>query len=310
MIILFLRYLYYWLSILSLSIFHHANGMIEYEYDEVVVGGNISSLVFAIENKLPIISTRWEDFQMYDRLEYDERWVETFEKVGIPSDHWEADYKTHTKKIMSSGLSELLGVLHLYHGMYYPKIYCPFSDGMYFHEGKMRIIASNKFDFHVKANTYHVFDADQIKNKSFEVESIENKKEFRIVDYIRANKPLRYPGNGVQGDDFFVNEIITKNVREYYAISYLNSRQINRHNYADYAVRFKAQDMMKAAGITGYARADKPHLFRGISLRPQKREIYSLEKKNYKNMNNFRFPNVQHRWELCESLLKLDLPAL
>jgi len=87
--------------------------MIEYEYDEVVVGGNISSLVFAIENKLPIISTRWEDFQMYDRLEYDERWVETFDKVGIPSDHWEADYKTHTKKIMSSGLSELLGILHL-----------------------------------------------------------------------------------------------------------------------------------------------------------------------------------------------------
>jgi hypothetical protein len=284
--------------------------MIEYEYDEVVVGGNIPSLIFAIENKLPVISTRWDAFQIYDRLEYDEKWVEVFNKVGIPSDHWLADYKTHTRKLMSSGLSELLGILHLYHGRHYPKVYCRFHDGMYLHEGGLRVIASNKFEFLVKADKYHIFDADQIKNHTFEIESIENKKEFRIVDFLKAKKPLRYPGNGIKGEHFFVNEIITKNVREFYAISYLNSRQINRHNYADYAVRFKAQDIMKEAGVTGYARADRPHLFRGISLRPQTRKIYSLEKKNYKNVNNFRFPNVQHKWEPYNDLLKLELPPL
>jgi hypothetical protein len=284
--------------------------MIEYTYDEVVVGGNIPSLIFALENKLPIISTRWEDFQTYDRLEYDEKWVEVFSKVGIPSDYWEANYKTHKRKIMSSGLSELLGILHLYHGRHYPKIYCPYSDGMFIYEDKLRLIASNKFDFYVKANKYHVFDADQIKNHTFEVDSIENKKEFKVVDYLRAVKPLRHPGNGVKTDHFFVNEIISRNINEFYAISYLNSRQINRHCYADYSVRFKAQDVMKAAGITGYARADRPHLFRGISLRAKERKIYSLEKKNYKNVNNFLFPNVLYRSACYNNLLKLDLPTL
>lgn len=284
--------------------------MIEYKYDEVVVGGNIPSLIFAIEHKLPIVSTRWEDFQVYDRLEYDEKWVEVFNKVGIPSDTWEADYKTHTRKIMSSGLSELLGILHLYHGRYFPKIYCPFNDFMFIHEDRLKIIASNKFEFFVKANKYYVFDADQIKNHSFEIEEIENKKQFKVVDLLKAKKPIRHPGDGVKTDHFFVNEVITKNIREFYAISYLNSRQVNRHNYADYNVRFKTQDVMKKAGITGYARADRPHLFRGISLRPQTRKIYSLEKKYYKNMNNFCFPNVLYRGGFSESLLNLDLPRL
>jgi hypothetical protein len=211
---------------------------------------------------------------------------------------------------MSSGLSELLGILHLYHGRHYPKVYCGFHDGMYLQEGGLKVIASNKFEFLVKANKYHVFDADQIKNCTFDIESIENKKEFRIVDYLIAKKPLRYPGNGIKSEDFFVNEIITKNVREFYAISYLNRYQINRHNYADYAVRFKTQDIMKEAGVTGYARADRPHLFRGISLRPQTRKVYSLERKNYKNVNNFHFPNVQDEWEPYNRLLELELPIL
>lgn len=284
--------------------------MIEYTYDEIVVGGNIPSLIFAIENKLPIVSTRWEDFQMYDRLEYNEGWVEVFNKVGIPSDYWEADYKTHKRKIMSSGLSELLGVLHLYHGRYFPKIYCPYNEYMFIHEDRLKVIASNKFEFFIKANKYHVFDADQIKNHSFEIEDIKNKKEYKVVDYLKAVKPIRHPGDGVKTDNFFVNEIITKNGSEFYAISYLNSRKINRHNYADYSVRFKAQETMKAAGITGYARADRPHLFRGISLRPQIRKIYSLEEKSYKNVHNFCFPNVYYRSACYKDLLKLDLPRL
>ena len=284
--------------------------MIEYEYDEIVVGGNIPSLIFAIENKLPVVSTRWEDYQMYDRLEYDEKWVEVFNKVGVPSDTWEADYKTHTRKMMKYGLSELLGILHLYHGRHYPKIYCPFNDFMFIHEDKLKVIASNKFEFFIKANKYHVFDADQIKNHSFEIEDIENKKEFKVVDFLKAKKALRQPGDGLKIDHFFVNEIITKNIQEFYVISYLNSRQINRHNYADYNVRFKTQAVMKEAGITGYPRSDKPHLVRGISLRPQTRKIYSLEKKYYKNVNNFRFPDVLYRGGFSENLLNLDLPPL
>jgi len=35
-----------------------------------------------------------------------------------------------------------------------------------------------------------------------------------------------------------------------------------------------------------------------------------LEKKFYKNVNNFRFPNVLYRGGFSESLLNLDLPRL
>lgn len=284
--------------------------MIQYEYDEIVVGGNIPSLIFAIKNKLPIVSTHWEDFQIYDRLEYDKKWVEVFNKVGIPSTTWEADYKTHKRKMMSFGLSELLGILHLYHGRHFPKIYCPYNNGMFIHEDKLRVIASNKFDFFIKAKKYHVFNPEQIINHTFEIEKIENKKQFKVIDYLKAVKPIRHPGDGVKTEHFFVNEVIAKNIYEFYAISFLNTRQINRHNYADYSVRFKAQEVMKAAGITGYARADKPHIFRGISLRPQTRKIYSLEKIIYKNMNNFYFPDVLYNSACFNDLLKLDLPPL
>ena len=263
--------------------------MIEYTYDEVVVGGNIPSLVFAIENKLPIVSTRWKKYQVWDRVTYSDLMEQVYNKMSIPTETKEWDFKTHKEKCFIEDLNELAAALHVHHGFQYPKMTFQHNNGMFIQEDGLRIIASNKFDFLVKAGTYHVFDPEQIINNTFEIKETFNKRENKVIDLLEAKRHITRPHDGLKFKDFFLKEIVSLASDRFYTISYLAGRRLLHHKYADYSVRFEAQRRLKADGFNGHERSDRPGQFRGISLRPQKRIVEKLEYSTYKDEGKFRF---------------------
>lgn len=270
------------------------------------MGGNIPSLVFAIENKLPIVSTRWKRYKVWDRVLHTDLMKQVYEKMSIPTETKEWDFKTHKEKCFVEDLNELAGALHVHHGLQHPKMTFRYNDGMFLREDGIRIIASNKLDFLVKANTYHVFDPEQITNNTFQIKETFNKRENKVIDLLTAKKHVFVPHDGLKFKDFFLSEIISLTSSKFYTVSYLTGRRLKHHKYADYSVRFETQKRLKAGGFNGLERSDRPGQFRGISLRPQERIVEKLEYSTYKDEEKFRFydPKLEN---YLERILDLEL---
>lgn len=278
--------------------------MIEYEYDEVVVGGNISSLIYAHQHGLPLISSTWDTFSVWDQLEYDQKWVRICDKLHLTGTHRDTKWFPHNKMVMEVGLTEIMSALTIYHGMSYPKI--TFQGGLVVMEDGIKGIASNKHEFLIKANTYHIVDPKQIRNNTFEPCETRNKNAIKVIDRFEERRFIPGKPKGIMNEGKFVKEMVFDGSR-IYAISYLKKRDLKKERYADYSARFVAQDLMKSVGLKGPKRHDRPHIHRGVSLRHKERLVEKLEQKCYKTKPPFVFHNFDE-WEYMDDILDLDLP--
>jgi len=195
----------------------------EYEYDKLVIGGSLSSLIYAYHNSLHIVWTNLQPLYFFDKT-----------KEGIP------------KERIAKKLAFLLSLAGL----------APFGDKIDSYreeEGLLKLFGKEPYSIKVRAKEIIYFDKslNEEENKIFEVidwadvrsgmlhphDFLESKNKFvKFVHFYKTNR--------IDGDQVFKDAV---------AISYLNSEQLKDLDFSETYVRLKLMKMMGDAKITGKA---------------------------------------------------------
>jgi hypothetical protein len=127
---------------------------------------------------------------------------------------------------------------------------------------------------------------------------------FKVFDWIDATSCTTHPHQYFETEDNFIREIYFypterldgnhPNKKDLVAISYLTEEQLRDYEYSDTYAKFKVLNIMKEAGIKG-ARNGRDMLDKtkykhyALKVQPYKREVVSLQKNLYDDIDNIEF---------------------
>ena len=167
----------------------------------------------------------------------------------------------------------------------------------------LKITTKNSRMIQIKFDQLYVFNDENILGLPEPIES-PNKDMFKVFDWIDATCCTTHLHQYFETDDNFVREIYfypTERLDGYrpdrkdlVVVSYLSKEQLGDYEHSDTYVKFKVLNMMKEAGIKG-ARNGRDMLDKtkykhyALKLQPQNREVASLQKNLYDDMDNIEF---------------------
>ena len=216
----------------------------EYQYDKIVVGGSLASLVYAYHESLPII---WKA-----RLPY------FFDKTKDGKSKLEIWRRT-AFLLSLSGLAPLGDKVDSYRE----------------EDGLLKVFGEEPYFIRIRAKEIEYFD-EQLDEKEDTV--------FEVVDWVNVRSGMAHSrdffftqSNFVKRVYFYKTNRIDGNhdFKDLVALSYMTRAQLNDDDYSETYIRLKLIDMMKAGGIKGKANGNykgKPK-FLSIRLEPNRRDI-------------------------------------
>ena len=120
-------------------------------------------------------------------------------------------------------------------------------------------------------------------------------KVYKVYDWIDVRSGMNHPHDYIETGDDFVRELYFypsdridghhANRKDLVIASYMTEEQLNDIDYSDFYSRFKAEEVMKQAGIRGRAngRRNGKRLFRSLKLEPSYREVFTVTRDIYEN---------------------------
>lgn len=194
-----------------------------YEYEKLVVGGSLSSLIYAYHEGLPLIIDTPRVPYFFDKT-----------KEGISKkDLW------HKFSFMLS-MSGLL----------------PMADktsSVRLEDGILKAFGDGPYYIKFRADDIEFYDESLNEKK----DSI-----FEVIDWVNVRSGMVHPVDYIDDESDFVKKIIfypsyrmdgNHDKKDLIALSYLNKQQLQDGDYSETFTRLKVLDMMKQAGIRGRA---------------------------------------------------------
>tara|TARA_Y100001973_G_C5190634_1_gene330737 strand:- start:842 stop:1726 length:885 start_codon:yes stop_codon:yes gene_type:complete len=221
-----------------------------YEKDKIVVGGNLSSLLYAYINELPVVFTELEKLF---RLDFFDKDID-FEFMGLEPGVSYSYRQIQQNLLLLLGLSGNLPLS---------------ANAAGIRVQDKRIIVSTKRHRIIKMdfNSLVVFDGLGVSGLSEQTR--QQKGKNRVIDWFNIRSGARISLDSIPGDGDFVNHLYfypsdrqeNKNLKDAVCVSYLTDEQMNNFDYSPTMARFKILKMMKEAGLRGKRngrRADDP----------------------------------------------------
>ena len=263
-----------------------------FNYDKVVVGGDLRALLFAYINSYPIIFARWQkpfDYEFFS--------PETnLEFCGIPEQTKTLSCNSKTKKV---GIKKVILWERLYfllslNGLLPLSNLCStvrHSEGRISCYNEYSKIA--EFEF----NKCFYFDSPNCFN--FAVDNLLDESNYLCYDEIAFNKGGKHDIEFINGDDEFVSEIYfhitsrllgNNSIRDAVALSTLTESQLQDFNFSETMASFKISSLLKENGIrgqfNGYSKNGVPmyYNFKTTSVRRTTRKLPGNIKSKYRNI--------------------------
>lgn len=255
-----------------------------YEWDRIVIGGDLRSLLYAVLNNLPVMFSkpsppfRFETFaENFD-----------FTRLGFSKEDEPSQEELWERLIFLAGISGLL----------------PLS----FNANSIRVkedllVATTKNLRVIKGNFKKllVFEPDQIKDLPETLETL--KGPSKVVDWFNVRYGCRHDIEHILFEDEFIKELYfyptdrsdNNTLKDAVAVSYLNEEQIGQLDFTEVMARHKVEYLMKEAGIkgpiNGYRHGKPVHL--SIKIEHADREVVSNTKRTFKKDDRFEFLDLK-----------------
>jgi hypothetical protein len=265
---------------------------VTFEYDKIVVGGDLRALLFAYLNSLPIFFAQqqkpfeYEFFKPNLDLSF----------CGIPSETTKLNCNSKVKKI---GIKKVILWERLYfllslRGLVPLSNLCTtirHNDGVISCHNEYSKIA--EFEF----NKCFYFDSPNCFN--FAVDNLLDESNYLCYDEIAFNKGGKHDIEFINGDDEFVSEIYfhitsrllgNNSIRDAVALSTLTESQLQDFNFSETMASFKIGSLLKENGVrgqfNGYSKNGVPmyYNFKTTSIKRTLRKLPGNIKSKYRNI--------------------------
>ena len=238
------------------------NKLPKYEYEEIVIGGNLNALLYSHYNSAPLIINklspphRFEIFESESASEVCNKlfftlWLNGLNLVGdkarkIRIKENEVNISTHGARTLKAKFEKLV-----------------------------------------------IFDDENVGGLDPPVLENDN---FAVLDWMVSRSCEKHEHELLTTDDKFVNEIRfypTDRIdghhpynKDLVSFSYLSTSQLSDFEYSDTYAKFKVMNILKELGIRG-KKSGKNHY--ALKLEVERREIRKVRMNQYKNSENIKF---------------------
>lgn len=193
----------------------------EYEYDKLIVGGSLASLIYAYHESIPIVWLEPAKLYFFDKT-----------KDGL------------SKKMIWEKMAFLLSLSGL----------APFSDKAKLlreEDGILKVYGKEPYFIRIRAKKIIYYDKDLVEKED---------TIFQVIDWVSVRNGSIHPHERFDTEDCFVKQVLfykserikgNHKKKDLIAFSYLTRSQINNLDYSQNYVRLKVVELMKQAGIKG-----------------------------------------------------------
>tara|TARA_R110000824_G_scaffold53868_3_gene148751 strand:+ start:176 stop:1093 length:918 start_codon:yes stop_codon:yes gene_type:complete len=280
-----------------------------FEYDKLVVGSSLQSLIYAFCKNLPLVFSRFKTPCYIDFFDPDV----SLAYLGLDN---------QTMSLRTEGENKIVGsskVEAWKHLMFFLSLSgnIPMMDKTAAirleDENTLKATTDSSRFARFKFNELIVFDEDIAGLPDTLIQRAE--KKYKVVDWMHiasgkqqaidyfktddefVNEIHLYPADGIDGNNFSTKDVVT--------ISYLTEDQLKEFEYSDTYARFKATKIFKNAGFRGRRNGrsvKNPKLYKHYAFKMEttKREFFKLNRDKHKNIKNIEF-----NYQPLEDLLKL-----
>lgn len=265
-----------------------------YEWDRVVIGGDLRSLLFAATHDYPVIFTS-------------------------PNPPFRFNTITPHPSLSNFGFTEkgLVSELELWEKMFFIlglSGLCPLSSrarSIRVKENTLIITTENLRVVKATFNKLIVFEDTHLQGLP-EVVREEHANNV-VFDWFDVRYGCRHKLNAIKGADQFISRIHfyptgrsdNKSLKDAVSVSHLSNEQLKNLDFSEYMARFKVEHIMKEAGIKGPINGyrNKKPIFLNIKLEHAERQVVPMGKRIYKRDRRYEF-----RYDTIEDLLhKINL---
>jgi hypothetical protein len=261
-----------------------------YEWDKIVIGGDLRSLLFAVTHNYPVIFVNPSPPFRFDVIDGDL----DLSKFGFTEQREVNELELWERMFFILGLSGL----------------CPLSSraqSMRVKENTLIIATENLRVIKAKFNKLVVFEPAQLQTLPEVVR--EEKKDDRAIDWFNVRYGCKHELDVLHGKDNFISRIHfyptdrsdNKTLKDAVSISYLDEIQIQDLDFSEYMARFKVEHMMKESGIRGPINGyrNKKPIYLGVKIEHAERQIVSQTKRFYRSDDRYKF-----RHDTLQDILK------
>ena len=259
---------------------HLKNKGFEFEKDQIVVGGDLRSLLYAAFRGLPLIYCNPIPPFRFDRLSHNKLSV-----LGFSSQSGVYAREIWERISFFMGLS---GLLLSSEGCNTLRV-----------KDKQLVMSTEFTKFKYNFRKLIIVDDTQISGLPRVIKQKSNVN--RVIDWVNVRSGCRHDLDTLEDPDSnFVRKIYfypsersdNPNLKDLVAVSYLTDKQIANFDFSDTMAKFKITKMMKAAGIRG-ARNGRDQKYPGkykyyaVKVEPAEREVISSVTRHYEEDERF-----------------------
>jgi len=266
-----------------------------YHYDNLVIGSDLNAVIFAYLKGYPLVINRDVFPFRFDCFDCNV----DLGKLCLGLEEIQLQEKT-------LGPSKLDAYKHLGFVLNLAGL-CPLGRRLYScrlkEDNLLKITTKNSRMIQIEFDQLYIFNDENFLGLPEPIETL-NKGMFEVFDWIDATSCTTHPHQYFETEGDFVREIYFypterldgnhPNKKDLVAISYLSEEQLRDYEYSDTYAKFKVLGIMKEAGIKG-ARNGRDMLDKtkykhyALKLQPYKREVASLQKNLYDDIDNIEF---------------------
>lgn len=281
-----------------------------YEYDEIIIGNTLSSLIYSYFNEVPVFFVEAKKPFMYDFF----REKDMVEKMQINPVSFRMQGPSLTKVVgnpkypIYNRLNFVLSMSGL----------MPTADKARSirieNDNLLKISLEGSKNLQIKFNKARIFDDTKIQGLEvpFEKTSL-----FQVVDWINVRSGAKHEFDVILTPDDFIKEVyfypsvripgsVASNKKDLVSVSYLTSEQIKDFEYSDTYAKFKIKHLMEEAGIKG--RSNGNNRFLSIKIESSKREIIKCSFDRYEDNETLVFDYRPEETVLRESMITANQP--
>lgn len=261
-----------------------------YEYNEVVIGNTLSSLIYSYFNNAPVFFVSPNAPFMYSFF----REKDKVEKMQIDSISYRMEGPSLTK-IVGNPKFPIYNRLNFVLSM---SGLVPLADkarSLRIDGNSIKIATENSKVINIKFNKARIFDDTDIQGLGVPKKE---QNSFQVIDWVDVRSGAKHDFDIILTGDDFVKETyfypstripgsVASNKKDLVAVSYLSREQLEDFEYSGTYTKFKVKHLMEEAGIKG--RGNGNNKFLAIKLEPSKREIKKRFLNEYEDKETLTF---------------------
>jgi hypothetical protein len=261
-----------------------------YEWDKIVVGGDLRSLLYAATHNYPVIFVDPSPPFRFNTIEH----TPNLYKLGLSGKKQIYELELWEKMFFILGLAGL----------------CPLSSRAQSLRAKgdvLTITTENQRVIKAKFNKLIVFEDHHMQT----LPEIDHKEQHSniVYDWFNVRYGCRHDIDVLSGDDSFISRIHfyptdrsdNKTLKDAVAVSKIETSQLKELDFSEYMARFKVEHMMKESGIKGPINGykKKKPIYLGIKVEHAERQVVPMVKRFYKPDERYEF-----RYDTLEQIIE------